>query len=88
MMGFKNYMEDVVLEVYQEFKNLHPEYCSCERCSADTMAIALTKLHGKYAVSPEGEIFAKISREDRQVRADVLVVIMEAAKQVAKQPNH
>lgn len=87
-MSFKNYMEDVVFQVYQEFKKKNPEFCSCERCSADTIAIALTKLRGKYAVSPEGEIFAKISREDRQVKADALVVIMEAAKLVAKQPNH
>ena len=55
---------------------------------ADTIAIALTKLKGKYAVSPEGEIFAKISRDDRQVRADALIVIIEAIQQVGRQPNH
>jgi hypothetical protein len=50
--------------------------------------LALSKLKGRYAVSPEGEIFAKLSREDRQVRADALVMIMEAADLVVKQPNH
>lgn len=84
----KNYMEDVVLSVYDEFRAKYPKFCNCERCKADTIAIALTKLKGRYAVSPEGEIFAKLSRDDRQVRADALVVLMEAAELVSKQPNH
>lgn len=76
------------MSVYEEFKAKYPTYCSCERCKADTIAITLTKLKGRYAVSPEGEIFAKLSRDDRQVRADALMVLMEAAEIVAKQPNH
>ena len=87
-MNFKNYMEDVVLDVYQDFKKRYPQFCTCERCQADIIAIALTKLKGRYAVSPQGEILAKISREDRQVLADALIVIMEAADLVSKQPNH
>ena len=81
-------MEDVVLEVYRDFTSKNPQICSCERCSVDTMVIALKKLRGMYAVSQEGEIFTKVSREDRQIRADALVVIIEAAQIVAKQPNH
>lgn len=87
-MNFKNYMEDVVLEVYREFAAKNPQYCSCERCSADAIVIALKKLKGMYAVSQEGEIFTKVSREDRQIRADALVVIIEAVRLVASQPNH
>lgn len=86
--NFKNYMEDVVVDVYKEFQNNYPQYCNCPRCSADILVLALSKLKGRYAVSPEGEIFAKLSREDRQVRADALVMIIEAAEIVAKQPNH
>ncbi len=87
-MGLKNYMEDVVTEVCQEYLKANPEYCSCERCMADTIAIALTKLKGKYAVSLEGEIFTKVSCEERQVRADALIVVIEASQLVRQQPNH
>jgi competence protein ComFB len=87
-MNFKNYMEDVVVEVYQEFKKKYPQYCSCDRCSADIMVLALTKLKGQYAVSLTGEIFASLSREDRQIRATAMVAIIEAAKQVSANPNH
>ena len=87
-MNFKNYMEDVVLEVFHQFTSKNPQYCSCERCTADTVVIALKKLRGMYAVRQEGEIFTKVSREDRQIRADALVVIIEAVQIVANQPNH
>jgi len=87
-MNFKNYMEDVVMEVYQEFIERNPQYCSCDRCRADTMVIALKQLRGLYAVSQEGEIFTRVSRDDRQIRTDAMVMIVEAAKRVAQQPNH
>lgn len=87
-MQLKNYMEDVVKEVYREFLETHQGYCNCERCKTDVITFALNKLKGKYAVSPEGEVFVKLARDDRQVRADALVVIMEAADLVAKNPKH
>ncbi|TCL56492.1 competence protein ComFB [Hydrogenispora ethanolica] len=87
-MSLKNYMEDVVVEIFEEFHRQHPEFCACDRCRVDTVAIALSNLRGRYAVSPEGEVFAKLSREDRQVRADALRMIIEAAKQVSQQPHH
>jgi competence protein ComFB len=87
-VNFKNYMEDVVSDVYQELLNRTPELCKCDRCRQDVIALALTRLHGKYAVSAEGEIFAKLSREDRQVRATALVEILEAVKTVKEHPNH
>jgi competence protein ComFB len=87
-MSFKNYMEDVVLEVFEDLKRLYPEHCYCERCSSDIMVLALSHLKGKYAASLQGEVFAKISRDDRQVRADALLMLMDAAKTVASQPSH
>ena len=87
-MLFKNYMEDVVIELFNDYLEQHPQFCHCERCRADTIVFALSKLKGKYAVSPEGEVFARLSREDRQVRADALLMVMEAAEQVAKSPHH
>ncbi len=87
-MNFKNYMEDVVVDVYQDFISHNPKFCGCERCKIDTMTLALTRLRGKYAASKEGEVLANISRDDRQVRTDVLVVLMEAANIVSKNPKH
>lgn len=87
-MNFKNYMEDVVVSVYQEFLNSNPDYCRCDLCRADVIALALRQLRGLYAVTDEGEIFVKVSCEDRQIRADVLVVIIDSARKVAQNPRH
>ncbi len=87
-MKFKNYMEDVVVEVYQEFTKRYPKYCSCNRCKTDTIALALTNLRGKYASSLEGEVLAKVARDDPQVRTDALVALMIAAEIVASNPKH
>jgi competence protein ComFB len=87
-LNFRNYMEDVVREVYNDMIAKNDRFCKCERCRIDTMLIALKRLKGMYAGSLEGEIFTKLSRDDRQVRADALIVLMEAAEQVAKHPNH
>ena len=87
-MRFKNFMEDVVVEVYQDFIARNPKFCSCDRCRLDTMTLALTRLHGKYASTKEGEVLAKVSRDDRQVRTDVLVALMEAAEIVLNNPKH
>ncbi|HEY8464802.1 MAG TPA: late competence development ComFB family protein [Bacillota bacterium] len=87
-MNFRNYMEDVVCEVYEEMIRKNPQFCKCERCKIDTLLIALRHLKGMYAVSREGEIFTKLSRDNRQVRTDALITLLQAAEQVAKNPNH
>jgi competence protein ComFB len=81
-------MEDVVVEGYEDFAKRNPKYCNCERCKTDMIALALTHLRGKYAVSLEGEVLAKVARDDCQVRTDALVALMDAAEIVAKNPKH
>jgi competence protein ComFB len=87
-LNFRNYMEDVVSEVYMEMVRINPQFCSCEQCKVDTMLLALKQLKGMYAASLKGEIFIKLSRDDRQIRTDALVILVQAAEQVAKNPNH
>ncbi len=87
-MSLKNYMEEVVVEIFQEVRGMHTDFCNCEKCNRDVIAYALSKLKGRYAVSPEGEIIARVEQSDRQVRADALLAVMEALETVSKQPRH
>lgn len=87
-MKFKNYMEDIVVSVYEDFKAKYPEFCFCDRCRKDMIAISLTRLKGKYAVTAEGEVLLKLSREDRQMKADALLALYEAAQIVTGNPRH
>lgn len=84
----KNYMEDVIREVFTDLLKTNPDFCRCEKCKRDVMAIALSKIKGSYAVSPEGEIFARVEQTDRQVRTDALLAVMEAMRQVTARPRH
>ncbi len=87
-LNLKNYMEDVVVAVYDDFARQHSEVCRCGQCRLDTIALALTNLRGLYAATTEGDVLTRISREDRQVRADALVAILDASRTVASQPRH
>lgn len=84
----KNYMEDVVVAVYDDYLHRHPEICQCEQCRLDVIALALTRLRGMYAASPEGEILTRVARDDRQIRADALIAVMEALRVVSGKPRH
>jgi len=87
-MSLKNFMEDVVQEVFQDVKDLRPDVCTCNRCRDDVIALALSKLKGRYATTPEGEIFARVEQSDRQVRTDALLAVMQAVDVVSKNPKH
>ena len=87
-MQLKNYMEDVVISVYDGYAEKHREICQCPRCRMDSIALALTRLRGMYAGTPEGEVLTRISREDRQVRADALIAVLEAVATVSARPKH
>ncbi|MBA2132011.1 late competence development ComFB family protein [Capillibacterium thermochitinicola] len=84
----KNYMEDVVLEVLEEVLQVNPDFCRCPKCKQDVVLIALSKIKGRYASSPVGEIFARVEQSDRQVRTDALLAVMQALEQVAAYPRH
>jgi len=62
--------------------------CLCERCRADITALALNNLPGKYVVTEEGEIFAKVSSFHQQAEIDVVAATMKAMMVVSKNPNH
>ncbi|HBL36980.1 MAG TPA: competence protein ComFB [Firmicutes bacterium] len=87
-MSMRNYMEEVVGEVFEEVLRNNPDFCQCAKCKQDVVAIALSKIRGRYAVSPEGEILARVEQSDRQVRADALLAVMQGVKQVAAKPRH
>lgn len=87
-MQLKNYMEDVVIAVYEKYVSEHPEVCRCQQCRLDIIALALTRLRGMYAATPEGDVLQRVLRDDRQVRADALIAIIESVGTVSNRPQH
>ncbi|MGI5918365.1 MAG: late competence development ComFB family protein [Christensenellales bacterium] len=53
----RNIMEDLVENKLGELMR-SADMCCCERCRADTKALALNKLPPRYVVSVGGEVYA------------------------------
>ncbi len=87
-MQLKNCMESAVANLLDDaIKDM--DICKCERCRYDIQAIALNHLPPRYAVTEEGEVYARIDEFFiSQYRADIILEIIKAAEIVSRNPNH
>ena len=87
MRQLRNHTEEAV-RLYVD-KNFPSEnYCSCEGCKLDIMAIMLNNMQQKFVVTEQGEMYAKMSDFDPQYKTDLMVNMEMAIKAVAKLPKH
>ena len=87
-MGLINFMEDVVRNCANEAISGDPDFCRCERCRLDVIAIALNHLHPKYVVSNRGYAYARMDELQAQFRTDTIVAVARAMKTVKERPLH
>lgn len=87
-MELKNYMEDIVRQVFREYLQKDPSFCRCPRCERDVVVLTLNQLRGKYVGSQEGEIRAAVAASERQSKADAMLAMLEATKKVKAHPHH
>ena len=86
-----NYMEVCVENAIDEIlKNYEgdDDICTCPRCRADIMAIALNNLPTKYVVTPKGEKFAKLISLQTQFDVDIVAEITKAIEIVKNNKRH
>jgi competence protein ComFB len=88
MYELKNYTETVVYQALQEYIQKNPISCTCERCQADIMAMALNRLPPKYYVSLKGEILTQWESIALPDRVRVMADVVRAAQQVSSSPSH
>jgi competence protein ComFB len=87
-MELRNYMEDVVKEVFDEYLQRDPDFCRCERCRRDTIVMTLNQMRGKYVGSHEGDVRAGAASADRQTKADAMLALLQAVQRVKGHPHH
>jgi competence protein ComFB len=87
-MELRNYMEDVVKQVFEEYLQRDPSFCRCDRCRRDTVVMTLNQLRGKYVGSSEGEIRAAVNTADRQARTDAMLALIASVERVKAHPHH
>jgi len=88
MYELRNHTEIVVLQALQGFLRHNKLSCSCDRCQADIMALALNRLPPRYFASSLGEILTQWESHALPDQARVMAEIVQAAQQVAFSPSH
>lgn len=88
MFELKNYTEIVVQQVLLDYLRKNQVSCSCERCQADIMALALNRLPARYYVSSRGEIMTQWESQALPDQARIMSEVVRAAQQVNEAPSH
>jgi len=88
MYELKNHTETVVQQALQNYLRNNILSCSCERCQADIMALALNRLPARYYVSSRGEIMTQWESQALPDQARIMAEVVRAAQQVSATPSH
>ncbi|KJR45535.1 hypothetical protein UF75_4070 [Desulfosporosinus sp. I2] len=88
MYELKNYSEIVVQLALHNYLLNNQLSCSCERCQADIMALALNRLPARYYVSLRGEIMTQWESQALPDQARIMSEVVRAAQQVDATPSH
>lgn len=87
MYAIKNYMEDVVLKLADQYIK-ETGMCKCEKCRMDVMALALNQLPAAYFVTRTGELFEAVDAVYLQNQINAKVAVMRAIHTVRANPRH
>ncbi|MBU1670273.1 MAG: late competence development ComFB family protein [Actinobacteria bacterium] len=87
-MHLKNFMEDVVSDYVDEIIAEDRDFCGCPRCRLDVIAASLNDVKPKYVVTDKGYAYARMGELIAQFRADTIVAVRKALKQVKEHPRH
>lgn len=88
MYDLKNHTEIVVYQALQDYLRHNNTSCSCKRCQADIMALALNRLPPRYYVSLQGEVLTQCESHALPDQARVMADVVLAAQQVSATPSH
>ena len=83
----RNLMEELVADKLDEYI-LDAGVCTCERCRADIMALALNKLPPRYIVSISGDVYSRFDAVKTQFQADVIITVLNAIEVIKSRPRH
>ncbi len=84
---FVSVMEELVTEAVGEYLTRFG-CCTCSRCVADVVALALTNLPAKYVVSGNKDVSPLLNYYSKKYEGQVTVEITKACMKVASYPHH
>jgi len=81
-------LERAVREVHAKLAETHTEFCSCEQCADDVIAMVMNQIRPRYTTTGLGWAVETADLDTDQVRAQLSVLVFEAMHRVAEQPRH
>lgn len=85
--SYINVLEQIVREKVMEYLEKF-QVCTCNRCIADTTALALTNLPSKYIVTDSGDVFPLLNYYSNKYATNVMTELTKACLTVNAFPHH
>jgi competence protein ComFB len=85
----KNLLEGTIASTYADVRAQNPEFCDCENCRTDVMAMALNAVRPRYGGGADvGHALMALDLQKDQTRATIAVLVLDAMRRVAASPRH
>jgi hypothetical protein len=84
----KSPLERVVREVHMKLAETNTEFCACEQCGDDVVALVMNQTRPRYTTTGLGWAVEAADLDTDQVRAELSVLVFDAMHRVAEQPRH
>ena len=81
-------LERAVREVHGTLAQAHAEFCACEQCADDVVALVMNQTRPRYTTTGLGWAVETADLDTDQVRAQLSVLVFDAMRRVAEQPRH
>lgn len=84
----KTPLERAVREVHLKLAEQHQEFCACEQCRDDVVAMVMNQTRPRYTTTGLGWAVEAADLDTDQARAELSVLVFDAMHRVAEQPRH
>lgn len=81
-------LERAVRDVHAKLTGTHPQFCACEQCADDVVALVMNQTRPRYTTTGLGWAVEAADLDTDQVRAELSVLVFDAMHRVAEQPRH
>jgi competence protein ComFB len=81
-------LERAVRDTHAKLAESHPEFCACEQCADDVVALVMNQTRPRYTTTGLGWAVEAADLDTDQVRAELSVLVFDAMHRVAEQPRH
>jgi hypothetical protein len=84
----KSPLERAVRDVHAKLTEQQAEFCACEQCADDVVAMVMNQIRPRYTTTGLGYAVEAADLDTDQVRAQLSVLVFDAMHRVAEQPRH